>query len=129
MCKKSIGGELLKYNHQFDGIETLNGLTCYVVENRLRAEFRNDSRYPRQRIYLREDSGMPLRAELFGKSDQLKTIYFEEVKKIEGIWTITRARIEDSTKQAALIVTLKEAHYSPNLEDRWFTEEYLKSPK
>jgi Outer membrane lipoprotein-sorting protein len=124
-----IGGELLKYNHQFNGIETLNGLTCYVVENQLRAEFKNDSNYPRLRIYLREDSGMPLRAELFGKSDQLKMIYFEEVQKIEGIWTITRARIEDPKKQAELIVTLKEAHYNPDLADYWFTEEYLKSPQ
>ena len=124
-----IGGELLKYNHQFNGIETLNGMACYVVENQLRAEFKNDSNYPRLRIYLREDNGMPLRAELFGKSDQLKMIYFEEVQKIEGIWTIARARIEDPRKQAELIVTLKEAHYNPDLEDYWFTEEYLKSPQ
>ena len=72
---------------------------------------------------------MPLRAELFGKSDQVKMIYFEKVQKIEGIWTITRARIEDPKKQAELIVTLKEAHYNPDLEDYWFTEEYLKPPQ
>jgi hypothetical protein len=121
-----IGGELLKYNHQFKGTEKLNGVTCYVVENQLRAQFKNDSNYPRMRIYLREDNGMPLRAELFGKSDQFRMIYFEEVQKIEGIWTITRARVEDSKKPAQLIVTLKEAHYNLDLEDYWFTEEYLK---
>jgi hypothetical protein len=106
-----IGGELLKYTHQFKGVETLNGLTCYVVENRLRPKFKNDSNYPRLQIYLGEDNCMPLRAELFGKSDPLKVVHFEEVQKLEGVWTITRARVEDLKKHAQLIITLKEAHY------------------
>jgi outer membrane lipoprotein-sorting protein len=121
-----IGGELLKYTHQFKGTETLDGLACHVVENELRPEFKNDSNYPRLRIYLRQDNTMPLRAELFGRSDEFRIIYFEEVQKIDGIWTVMRARVEDPKKKAQLTVTLKEARYDPNLEDDWFTEEYLK---
>jgi hypothetical protein len=123
--QEMIGGELLKYNHQFKGTETMDGVACHVVENELRPEFKSDSNYPRLRIYLREDNTMPLRAELFGKSDEFRIIYFEEVQKIDGIWTVKRARIEDPKKKAQLTVTLKEARYNPDLEDDWFTEEGL----
>jgi Outer membrane lipoprotein-sorting protein len=121
-----IGGELLKYSHQFKGTETINGITCDLVENRVLPQFKNDSDCPASLIYLREDNGMPLKAELFGKSDYFKVIYFEEVKAIEGIWTITRARVEDLKDKGQLVVTLTEAHYHPDLTEHFFREEYLK---
>jgi Outer membrane lipoprotein-sorting protein len=122
-----IGGELLKYSHQFKGTETIKGITCQVVENLLLAQFEKDSDYPRSLIYLREDNGMPLKAELFGKSDNFRVIYFEEVKAIDGIWTVTRARLEDLKDQGQLVITLKEARYHPDLNDHLFSEEYLKA--
>jgi Outer membrane lipoprotein-sorting protein len=122
-----IGGELLKYSHQFKGTETINGITCDLVENRVLPQFKNDSDCPASLIYLREDNGMPLKAELFGKSDYFRVIYFEEVKAIEGIWTVTRARVEDLKDKGQLVITLKEARYHPDLKDHLFTEEYLKA--
>ncbi len=64
---------------------------------------------------------------MFGKSDQLeKSIFLEEVRKIDGIWTIARARVEDLKKKGRLVLTLKEVNYHPDLKDSLFTEEYLK---
>jgi hypothetical protein len=125
--QEMIGGELLKYSHQFKGTERLNGIACQVVENRLLAQFEKDSDYPRSLIYLREDNGMPLKAELFGKSDNFRVIYFEEVKAIDGIWTVTRARLEGLKDRGQLVITLKEARYHPDLNDHLFSEEYLKT--
>jgi outer membrane lipoprotein-sorting protein len=122
-----IGGELLKYSHQFKGTETIDGLTCDLVENRLLPQFKNDSECPASLIYFREDNGMPLKAELFGKPDYFKVIYFEEVRAIDGIWTVTRARIEDLKDKGQLVITLKEAHYNTDLKDDLFSEEYLKA--
>jgi hypothetical protein len=122
-----IGGELLKYSHHFKGTERLNSITCHVVENRLLTQFKNDSDYPRSLIYLREDNGMPLKAELFGKPDNFKVIYFEEVKAIDGIWTIVRAHLEDLKDKGQLVITLKEARYNPDLKDHLFSEEHLKA--
>jgi hypothetical protein len=53
-------------------------------------------------------------------------IYFEEIRKIQGIWTITRARVEELKEHGQLVITLKEAQYRPELEDCWFSEECLK---
>jgi hypothetical protein len=121
-----IGGELPKYSHQFEGTERLEGIACQVVENRLRPEFKKDSDYQRLRIFLRNDNGMPLRAELFEKSGPSKVVYFEEIQKLQGIWTVTRARVEDLKQHGQLVVRLKQAEYRPELQDSWFSEEYLK---
>ena len=122
-----IGGELLKYTHQFKGVEKVNGVICYVVENKLRSQFKNDSNYPRSLIYLRQDNGMPLKWELFGNSDTLeKIIQVEAVKKIDGLWMVARALVEDLKKKGQLTLTLKEADPNPDLKDQWFREDYLK---
>jgi hypothetical protein len=122
-----IGGELQKYSHQYKGTKTVNGIQCQGVESTLLDRFRNDSDYPRTLIYLRTDNGMPLKWELFGNSGQLqKNIFAEEMKEIEGIWTLTKVRVEDLKKNSQLILTLKEANYNPELKDQSFSEEYLK---
>src|SRR6266516_837366 len=122
-----IGGELLMYTHEFKGDQTLDGVPCRLVESTLQSRFRNDSGYPRTRIFFRRDTGMPLRWELFGKSGLLeKIISIEEVRKIDGIWTIARARVEDLKKKGRLALTLKVVNYHPDLKDSLFTEEYLR---
>ena len=122
-----IGGELLKYSHQFKGTEKLNGINCYVVENKLRSPFKNDSNYPRSLIYLREDNDMPLKWELFGNSNRLeKIIQVEDVKRIDRLWTVARALVQDLKKKGQLRLTLKEVHANPDLKDQWFSEAYLK---
>jgi Outer membrane lipoprotein-sorting protein len=121
-----IGGELLKYSHRFDRSQSLDGIGCQIVVNRLKPQFNKDSDYQQLRIFLRDDNGMPLRAELFEKSGLSKVIYFEEIRKIQGIWTITRARVEELKEHGQVVVTLKEAQYRPELEDCWFSEECLK---
>src|SRR5215831_9807443 len=66
-----IGGELHKYDHQYKGSQTIEGVPCQLVESRLRDSFKDDSNYPRTLIYLREDNGMPLKWDLFGNSNRL----------------------------------------------------------
>jgi hypothetical protein len=122
-----IGGELHKYDHQYKRRETVGGVACEVVENTLKSLFKNDSNYPRSLIYLRDDNGMPLKWELFGNSGRTeKEIQAEELKQIEGIWTLARVHVEDLDRKSQLKLILKEAHYHPDLKDQIFTEEYLK---
>src|SRR6266536_2941182 len=122
-----IGGELLMYTHEFKGDETVDGIPCRLVESTLQSRFRNDSGYTRTRIFFRRDTGMPLRWELFGKSGEVeKIIFIEEVRKIDGTWTIGHARVEDLKNKGRLALSLKQANYHPDLKDSLFTEEYLK---
>lgn len=122
-----IGGELAKYRHESRGAQTLNGIPCEVVENFLKPEFKSDSNYPRSRCYLREDNGMLQKWELFGNSNRLeKVIQAEQIRKVQGFWTVTLARVDDLKKQGQLTLRLKEARYDPPLKDSLFSEEYLK---
>lgn len=122
-----IGGELHKYNHQYKGSQTIEGVACQLVENHLRDSFKNDSNYPRTLIYLRDDNGMPLKWDLFGNSNRLeKTITAEELKQIENVWTLTKVRVDDLKKKSELKLILKEVHYHPDLKNEIFTEQYLK---
>jgi hypothetical protein len=122
-----IGGELQKYDHQAKGTKPIEGIQCHEVENRIKPQFKNDSNYPRSVVYFREDNGMLQKWELFGDSDKLeKVITADEIKKIQGNWTLTIARVEDLKKKGKLILKLIEGHYDPSLSDELFNEEYLK---
>ena len=122
-----IGGELHKYNHQYHGDQTVDGISCQVVESTLRDQFKNDSNYPRTLIYLRDDNGMPLKWDLFGNSNRLeKKIQVEEIKQFEGVWTLNRIRVDDLKKKSRLMLILREVHYHPDLKNQSFSEQYLK---
>ena len=122
-----IGGELQKYDHQAKGMKQIDGIRCHEVENRIKPKFKNDSNYPRSISYFREDNGMLQKWELFGDSDKLeKVIYADEIKKIQGNWTVTVARVEDFRKKGKLVLKLIEGHYDPSLSDELFNEDYLK---
>jgi hypothetical protein len=122
-----IGGEFNKYSHLWKEEEAIGGVPCHVVENLLKPEFKNESDYPRSVSYLRKDNGMLLKWDLFGKSNKLeKVITAEEIKQIQGFWTVTVARVDDLKKKGKLTLRLKEAHYNPPLQDDLFSEEYLK---
>jgi hypothetical protein len=122
-----IGGELRKYSHEFKGEKTLGNVACLMVENRLKAQFEDDSNHPRSVCYLRKDNGMLQRWELFGNSDKLeKVISSEELKPVQGFWTVTQARVDDLKRKGQLTLRLKEARYNPDLKASLFSEEYLK---
>lgn len=121
-----IGGELGKYSHQSKGIQQLQGIACNVVENMLLPKFKSDSDYPRSVIYLRPDNGLLQKWELFGKSGPLeKVIHTEEIKTLQGLPTVTVARVEELKKKSKLTLKTKEAQYHPKLNDEWFSEKYL----
>jgi Outer membrane lipoprotein-sorting protein len=121
------GGELGKYEHESRGEQTINGVGCFVVENQIKAQFKNASSYPRSRCYLRKDNGMLQQWELFGNSNQLeKVIAAEEIKQIDGVWTVSVARIDELKRQGKLILRLKDVDYHPRLQDSLFDEKYLK---
>ena len=122
-----IGGELQQYDHQAKAMKQIDGIRCQEVENRIKSQFKNDSNYPRSVAYFREDNGMLQRWELYGDSDKLeKVIHADEIRKIQGNWTVTVARVEDFKKKGKLLLKLIEGHYAPSLTDELFNEEYLK---
>jgi hypothetical protein len=122
-----IGGELQKYDHQAKGTKQIDGIQCSEVENRIKPQFKNDSNYPRSIAYFREDNGMLQKWELFGDSDKLeKVIDADELKKIQGNWTVTIARVEDLKKKGKLVLKVIEGHYDPSISDELFNVEYLK---
>jgi hypothetical protein len=121
-----IGGELGKYSHQSKAVQQFQGGAGNVVENLLLPKFKGDSDYPRSMIYLRQDNGLLLKWELFGKSGKLeKVIHAEEVKTLQGLPTVTVARVEEPKKGSKLTLKTKEVQYSPKLKDEWFSEKYL----
>lgn len=121
-----IGGELGKYSHQSKGVQQLKGVACNIVENVLLPKFKSDSDYPKSVIYLRQDNGLLQQWELFGKSGKLeKVIHAEEIKTLQGLPTVTVARVEELKKKSKLTLRTKEAQYSPKLNDEWFSEKYL----
>jgi hypothetical protein len=122
-----IGGEFNKYSHESRGEKSIDGIACYVVEGQLKPEFKDDSNYPRSFCYLRKDNDMLLKWELFGQSNQLqKIITAEEIKQIQGFWTVTLAHVDDLKNKGKLTLRLKEGRYNPQLADSLFSEEYLK---
>ena len=96
------------------------------MDNVLFPKFKSDSDYPRSVIYLRQDNGLLRKWELFGKSGKLeKVIHAEEIKTLQGLPTVTVARVEELKKGGKLTLKIKKVQYNPKLKDEWFSEKYL----
>ncbi len=127
-----IGGELAKYTHHFLGSREVRGVPCHLVENRLKPEFRSKSDFSRSVLALSTDRQTMVQWELYGRSNRLqKKIVAVETKEIDGIPTVTRARITNPQRGSHLLVSAQSVEYNPQLNPELFQKENLRrhSPK
>lgn len=121
-----IGGELAKYTHHLLETKRLNKKDCYLIENRLKLLFRNNSDYPRSVIALSVKNHELVQWKLYDRDNRLaKLILPGKIKDIDGVRTIISFRITDPRRDSTLIFNVKSADYHPRFNPIIFEKENL----
>lgn len=108
------------------GSEKLNGKDVYVVtgipKDKDMVEFSSF------KVWVDIETFLPMKGESYDKAGLLyKTMTVEEVKVIDGITTVTRAKMVD-VEQGSTVVEFSDVKYNVGLKDNIFTERYLRRP-
>jgi len=121
-----IGGELGKYTHHYIGKQTVRGVECHLVENRIKTKFKRKSDYPRSILALGVTNHLMVRWELYGKSNRLeKKIVALETLKLEGVEMVTQAQVTNLKRDSQLLLKVNTVEYDPKFDPKLFQKKYL----
>lgn len=112
--------------HEYLGSEKVGGRDAYVIKNTpLDADLVEFSYY---KVWIDKENYLPLRAEYYDRGGRLyKVMTSEEIKDIQGIPTVTKARAE-ATDGGFTVIEFTEVKYNVGLRESTFSERYLRRP-
>ena len=112
--------------HELIGSEKVGGADAYVVKNTPRdADLVEFSYYT---VWVDKKSFLPIKAEYFDKGGRLlRVMTTEEVKDIQGVPTVVKARA-DEPGSGSTLVEFNEIRYDVGLSEGVFDERYLRRP-
>ncbi len=99
----------------------------YVIKNTPKKK--EDVEFSYYLTWVHKKTFLPVKAEFFDKENRLYRVYeVLGVKKIQGHYTVTKARMKDDKMGGETIIEFKKVKYDVGLPDSVFTERYLRTP-
>lgn len=112
------------YTYNLKGSEVVGGIDCYILERYPKPE--KKTQYSKHKQWVRKDNYLRLKMEYYDKHEKLvKTMYFSDCRKIDGIWTNMHVRLERADGGSVTTVLWKEVKYNVGLDPELFTQSQL----
>ena len=110
------------------GEAKVNGHSCYIVEGiPVDEKTAEELGYSKYVAYIDPETAFQRKSEVWDvNGNKLKTIFSEEWRKIQGIWSGIRMRAQNHKTGHSTIFTFSEIDYKIDIEDEMFTERALK---
>jgi hypothetical protein len=119
MSKRNLNKDDFKYIRD----EMVSRQDCYVVEALAKDK---SEKFNKRIFWIRKDNYVLVKSEFYTPEGQwFKTFTAGSIKKINNIWTVLTAKMENSKKEYT-ILKLSKVKYNVNLSDRLFIKEGLK---
>lgn len=119
------GRELEDETHTLVGEETLEGRPVYRVESVPKAGVD----YARRLSWIDVETGLPLKEQYYdARGELMRTFTADEVREVDGHWTVTRRTMRDEQSGHRTEVVYHEVKYGVGLEEDLFSERYLQRP-
>ena len=108
------------------GVETVAGRPTWVLDLTAKS---NDESYPRQTIWVDQQTFLPVRQQLKALSGMLlKTMTFEDMQQVQGRWTPMKMTLNDALKKnSATVVTVQEIKFGVPIDPKIFTLEFVEN--
>ena len=107
--------------------EAMGGKDAYVIESIPKDAGGSD--LGRKVSWIDKRTLLPLKEEYFDKRGDLsKAFSADELKEIQGFWTITRRTMRDVQRGHRTEATFQEVRYNLGLPEALFSERYLRNP-
>lgn len=120
--------EVDRDNHEYVGDETVNGYDCYVVKST--AKDSSDSQYSYRVSYIDKNSYVPVRVEMFDKSENLyKVLDVNKLEQINNYWIPMANTMKNVQSGHSTVLTILKIEVDNPLSDKIFTPNFLKTGK
>jgi outer membrane lipoprotein-sorting protein len=96
----------------------------YVLE--LTRKPGSDRIYPKSIVWVDKENYTIPRMELFETNEKLWKTFEGQYKQIQGYWAMTKLTMTDVQKDHKTVMTLGDIRFDVGLDDKTFTERYLK---
>src|SRR3990170_3808326 len=107
--------------------EKIGEKDCYVLKSVPKNPKSADYSY--RLSWIDKESFLPLKEEYYDLKGELYKIFSaEELKQIQGFWTVTKRRMQNVKTGHQTLVSFKDIQYNLGMEENLFTERYLKNP-
>ncbi len=104
--------------HKLLGEKDCNDHTCWVVESTPEGE---DEAYTKRISYVSKALKMFMKVEYYNKLGLMKTLHFENIEKIDGIWTAQKLIMDNSSNKHKTVIEFSDIKYNIEIEDDMFT--------
>lgn len=121
------GREPEEDSHRLVREETVGGRDAHVVESIPRDP--GGAEFSRKLSWIETATGLPLREEYYDQRGDLARVFTaDEVKAVQGFWTVTRRTMTNVQSGHRTEVTLSDTRYDLKLAPDLFTERALRAP-
>ena len=116
------------YTRKTIGEDEVDGFHCYVVEETTIDENTAEELGHLRRESCVDDTIWIVRRSHFWdlQNKPLKTTYFRDISKVQGIWTAHKIEVENHKTGHHTIFTFSDVDYNEGVKDRVFTQNALK---
>ena len=106
------------------GEETIDGQPCWKIESKPRQT--KSSQYTRVVTWMRKDVYLPVKLEMYGKTDIVRRLVYRKIEKVQNIWTPLEMEMTDSKRNSKTILKTEKLQYNAPLKEDHFTLEALR---
>lgn len=112
--------------HSLLADSTIDGTEVFVIESIPIEAYKG---FARKLTYVDKKTFLPLQENYFDKKDRPTKIFrAEKIEEIDGILTITQRSMENVKKQRKTTIIFAKISYNVGMDEKIFTERYLKNP-
>jgi outer membrane lipoprotein-sorting protein len=111
------------YKASLKGEETLDGVSCYVLD--LAAE-REGATYNRVELWVRKEDARPKKAEIYLSSGKhYKTIFYDTFNTVHDRLLLTQMTILDRLREGSKTVMTFSGYTPKDIPEKYFNKDYL----
>ena len=114
MGDRSIGEDV----HTLLREETLDGLSCWVVES---VPVDSDDMYVRKIVWVRQDCNVVIKVEYYDDMGLMKVFTVSDIRQVGGIWTTHRMHMDNLRDEHQTTLELSNVSYDTGIDDSIFT--------
>ncbi len=116
------------YNRTTIGEETIDGHHCYILEAvPINKKIAKELGYGKAHQWVDDKIWMTRKTIIWDiHGNLLKTIYFENIRKVQNIWTIHQINVENHKTKHNTLFKFKNIDYLTEIKDDLFTEQSLR---
>lgn len=116
------------YQQKLLGSEQVGDWGCYLIE-RIPAslEVKNRTGYEKVHVWVDKETFVVVKQAFFdAKGVPFKEFIAKDLKKIDGVWTVTHSVMQDLVTQRASDLVFSDVHYDVGLDDSYFKKNIMR---